>query len=91
MGILDSLLGRKKQTIPMPICTSCGKPVTASPRKVGGVVIYEGTQCSGYWKIYCLCCHNFGIQDRNVPVVGNTSLVRCCERLEDAALAHNCT
>ena len=74
MGLLDNLLGRKKQTILMPECASCGKPVTASPRKVGGVVIYEGTQCSGCGKIYCLYCHNFGIQGPKCPGCGEYQL-----------------
>jgi hypothetical protein len=74
MGILDSLLGRKKQTTPAPVCASCGKPVPVSPRKVMGVVAYVGTECAGCGKAYCLYCHNFSTQGPKCPGCGKYQL-----------------
>ena len=74
MGLLDSLFGRKKQTLSVPVCVSCGKPVAVGPRQVGGVKIYEGTECSGCGKIYCLYCHNFGIKGPKCPGCGEYRL-----------------
>ena len=73
MGILDSLLGRKKQTTPAPMCASCGKPVTISPRSFG-MTMYEGTECAGCGKAYCLYCHNFSTQGPKCPGCGEYRL-----------------
>jgi hypothetical protein len=74
MGILDRLLGRKKQAKPAPVCASCGKPVNASPRSFGGLIMYEGTLCAGCGKAYCLYCHNFGTQGPKCPGCGKYQL-----------------
>jgi hypothetical protein len=74
MGILDSLLGRKKHTNPAPVCASCDKPVPVSSRKVMGVVAYEGTVCLSCGKAYCLYCHNFGTQGPKCPGCGKYQL-----------------
>jgi hypothetical protein len=58
MGVLDGLFGRKKPA--GPVCARCGKPIQASPRSMGGLIMYEGTQCAACGRAYCLYCHNFG-------------------------------
>lgn len=73
MGILDRLLGRKKQTNPAPVCASCGKPVKARPRSFGGVM-YEGSLCAGCGMAYCQYCHNFRIQGPKCPGCGKYKL-----------------
>ena len=59
MGIFDRLLGKKARTSSDPVCVSCGKPVKASPRVIGGVKVYEGTECTGCGNIYCLILSQF--------------------------------
>ncbi len=74
MGFLDKVIGKKKQASSVPVCASCGKPVKENPRQIGGIRIFEGTQCSGCGKVYCLYCHNFGIQGPKCPGCGEYKL-----------------
>jgi hypothetical protein len=74
MGFLDGLFGKKKTSMNAPVCASCGKPVAASPRVVGGVRLYDGTECSGCGNVYCLYCHNFGTKGPKCPGCGEYQL-----------------
>ena len=74
MGIMDTIFGKKKQASSAPICASCGKPVAALQRQFGGIKMFEGTECAGCGKVYCLYCHNFGIQGPKCPGCGEYQL-----------------
>ena len=74
MGILDDLMGRKKGVSAGPVCAKCGKPITASPRRAAGVIIYEGTECNVCGKAYCLYCHNFSNLGPKCPGCGQYQL-----------------
>lgn len=74
MGIFDGLLGKKKPVSSGAICAKCGKPINANPRHVGGVIIYEGTECAGCGKAFCLNCHNFRNLGPKCPNCGQWKL-----------------
>jgi hypothetical protein len=74
MGIIASIFGAKKSASLNPIFASCGKPVAAIQRQIGGIRMYEGTECADCGKIYCLHCHNFGIQGPKCPGCGEYQL-----------------
>ncbi len=74
MGIFDGLLGKKKQVSAGPVCAICGLSINARPLHVGGVIMYEGTECSGCGKAFCLNCHNFRDRGPKCPNCGQWKL-----------------
>jgi hypothetical protein len=74
MGIMDEIFGINKKASKSPVCASCGKPVAAIQRQMGGIKMFEGTECAGCGKAYCLHCHNFGIQGPKCPGCGEYRL-----------------
>jgi hypothetical protein len=74
MGIFDKIFGLRKSASTTPVCAACGKPVRENPRRIGGVIMFEGTECSSCGNAYCLYCHNFGVDGPKCPGCGEYKL-----------------